>query len=559
MTLALTVAPVPLLPLPGSGRLPSGTARAAGRPYIPVEWSSRLRALLDPGPGGLAGGLRLRTVSVDPPEATFRNARGEWVVRLYAPDQPEAAHAAWRGQRVAVAVTRTDLPPTASARALESLTRLLRDRERGWGWLRRAPRADQASPSEDPALLLARAERALALGDRAGALAAARAAAKGPGRSLATSLHAARLLLRVGEATATREGRLLAARTADRASRALAAERTLRGKSSLMAALAAARALAGQPKAALDAGRAATSGRWSCATARVARDLALAGPGGLDAARQWLGRVLTRAPRCAAAYLLAYDLAVEGGDEAKAREAAQAAMKRAPGRGLSAAVAAAQALRAGDETRAATLARAALEADPTTPRAAEVLFLAGLGGDKAAAATAPPYSVSKTAAILSAVGSLLHHDGPAATEALDRAGRPGRRAPREALALRAAAVALGGAGEAPLAQAWREVPRSTLTRVAEALSASNGAARQAATRAALEGARARYGAPVSARLARWLGARPGAQRATATAANDETGPTHEHHGHGALGWLAMASLLLILGAVALTSHPAPHP
>lgn len=564
LTLALTAAPSPRLPGQGVDTSPPGVAHAGGRPYIPVEWTSRLRALLDPGPGGLAGGLRLRTVTVDPPEGTFQNARGEWVVRVYAPDEPEAAHAAWRGKRVAIAITRTDLTPAASGRALESLARVLQKRERGWGWLRRAPQAAQASSAEDPEVLLARAERALALGDRPGAVTAASAAAKGPGRSLAASLHAARLLLQAGQrggaADATRQGRLLAARTADRAARALAAERTVRGKSSLLGALAAARALAGQPAAALKIGRPATSGRWACATAGVARDLALAGPGGDDAAQQWLGRVLTRAPRCAAAYLHAYDLAVEAGDEARARQMAQAAMSQARGLGLSAAIAASEALRTGDAADAAAQARTALEADPTTPRAAEVLFLAGLSGGDAAAASGPPFSVSRTAAILSAVGCLLRHDGGCAVEALDRAGRPGRRAPLEALSLRAAAVALGGAGESPLARSWANAPDSVLTRVAEALSAPNESARRVRTEPLTALCRARYGAPVAARLSAWLGQRPGAQGAAGhgPAAGDEH--PGQSGGSGPVGWLALASLLLVLGALVATSRrPRPQP
>ena len=566
LALALCAAPSELLPLPQPlAATWGGPARAAGRPYIPTEWTSRLRALLDPGPGGLAGGLRLRTVSVDPPEGTYRNARGEWVVRVYAPDQPEAAHAAWRGQRVAVVVARTDLPPAASGRALASLTRLLQAREHAWGWLRRAPRAAQASPAEDPAVLLARGERALALGDLAGAAAAARAATKGPSRPLAASLHAARLLLQVGARQATgssghgaperarEEGRLLAARTADRAARALAAERTVRGKSSLLAALAGARALAGQPAAALDAGRPATSGRWACATAPVARDLALAGPGGVDAARRWLGRVITRAPRCATAYLIAYDLAVEAGDDTKARAVAQAAVAQARGRGLSAAVAAAQALRTGHPVDAAGQARAALEADATTPRAVEVLFLAGLSGGDALAPTRPPFSVSRTAPVLRAVGCLLDHDGACAAKALDEAGRPGRRAPLETLPLRAAAVALGGAGEAAMSRAWAEVPRSALTPIAEALAAPDATTRRAAAAAARARTRSRYGEGVAARLDAWLHARGGAPGDTAVQAHT----TRAHGGRegaGTAGWLALASLLLILGAVAVTSR-----
>ena len=314
-----------------------GPTRAGGledtvsdpRAYIvPEAFRSKARALVDPGGGGLPGGLVLKDVALGlHVRATYVGPPGTLVVEvLPIPVAPDDIF--WRGRRVALRVARTTVEAAAQDEALARLKTIVAEREKGWGWLQRPPaRAKEVELRNAAHAGLHHARRLAWLGDAAGSVRRVQAEVKRTPKDLSVLLQASRIVHLTGRRSVAHG---FGQRAFDRATRSAAVKGLqVESRDRLRLVLASAAALAGRADAAWNVSRKTIAdGRVACRIVRAAADLERAGDGAMG--RRVLEELNRHVPSCEPALALAVDLARREGDHEGARAHGEAGLKAKP-------------------------------------------------------------------------------------------------------------------------------------------------------------------------------------------------------------------------------------
>ncbi|MEC9072561.1 MAG: hypothetical protein VX938_09295 [Myxococcota bacterium] len=115
--------------------------------FVPEAWRERTRQLLEPGPGGLPGGLALKKLELGGRiTATYESPEGTLVIHVN-PAKKAPKDVLWKGDRLALSLVSSSVPEGTKSEALKTLQTLLQTRDSGWGWLRRPSTASETSGS----------------------------------------------------------------------------------------------------------------------------------------------------------------------------------------------------------------------------------------------------------------------------------------------------------------------------------------------------------------------------------------------------------------------------